>query len=271
MLVTCASILACLWQLINTFCLRIIEIITDEGFKLQYEKAMKDGTVSLQTTNSIVMGVAGSGKTRSLAMIMDEQLPQQRESTPLAKAPVLTKITHSRMAMDSNNTKIQRIDDDEYFEMLMNSIKEKIAKPRDLPRESVRPVMKKYIAPKYGREDEDSVLQHAELIDKAFQQGAKNKTNHKELLENLRWNKLSDCGGQPQFLQILPMFIHDISLGIFTIKLNERLDSYPMIQFYKDGEPSGDPYDSLYTHEEILKYCMRTLVSQGTARPSSCS
>ena len=231
-------------------------ITTDTSFKLQYEKAMKEGTVSLQTTNSIVMGVAGSGKTRSLAMVMDEQLPQQRESTPLAKAPV---ITHSWVAMD--DMKIQRIEDDKYSDILMNSIKDKIAKA---PKESARAISRKYIAPKYGREVEDSILQHGLLIDEVIQQAAKNKTEHKELLENLRWNKLSDCGGQPQFLQILPMFVHDISLGIFTIKLNERLDSYPMIQFYEDDKPLGDPYKSLYTHEEILKYCMRTLVSQGS-------
>ena len=223
---------------------------------------MKEGTVSLQTTNSIVMGVAGSGKTRSLAMILDEQLPQQQNSTPLAKAPVLTKITHSWMAIDSNDTKIQQIENDKYFEILMNSIKDKIA---EAPTESARPVMQKYIAPNYGREDEDLIVQHGLQIDEFFQQAAKkNETERKELLENLRWNKLSDCGGQPQFLQILPMFIHDISLGIFTIKLNERLDSYPMIQFYEEDKPLGDPYKSLYTHEEILKYCMRTLVSQGT-------
>ena len=49
-----------------------------------------------------------------------------------------------------------------------------------------------------------------------------------KLLYTLRWNRLTDSGGQPQFLEILPIFTHHISLGIIVIKLNERLDCFPM-------------------------------------------
>ena len=62
-------------------------LLKSETFKLQYEEAMKSGVIQLQTTNSIVMGVAESGKTHALAMIIDEPLPKTCKSTPLAKEP----------------------------------------------------------------------------------------------------------------------------------------------------------------------------------------
>ena len=37
----------------------------------------------------------------------------------------------------------------------------------------------------------------------------------------------------------------------------------PMIEYYaEDGKPLGEPYRSLYSHEQIIRYCMRALISQ---------
>ena len=81
----------------------------------------------------------------------------------------------------------------------------------------------------------------------------------------MRLSKLTDCGGQPQFLELLPVFVHHMSLGIFTIKLNERLDHHPMIEYYgEDGKPIGEPYRCPYSHEEIIKRCVRAFISQGS-------
>ena len=61
-----------------------------EELKKQYEEAMKEGKIPLQSANSVVMGVAGSGKTHSLAMAIEEQLPKERVSTTCTKAPIRT-------------------------------------------------------------------------------------------------------------------------------------------------------------------------------------
>ena len=40
-------------------------------------------------------------------------------------------------------------------------------------------------------------------------------------------------GGQSQFLEILPIIIH-ISVGLIVLKLNERLDAFPTMEFYDE-------------------------------------
>ena len=84
-----------------------------------------------------------------------------------------------------------------------------------------------------------------------------------QLLYKLRWIRLTDSGGQPQFLEILPIFIHHISLGIIVIKLNERLDCFPMMEFYnEEGESVGEPYKSCYSQWQVVKHFLRALKSQ---------
>jgi hypothetical protein len=85
-----------------------------------------------------------------------------------------------------------------------------------------------------------------------------------KLLYKVRWHRLTDSGGQPQFLEILPIFIHHISLGIIVIKLNERLDCFPKMELYdQKGGLVGEPYKSCYSQEQVIRFFMRALVSQG--------
>ena len=59
--------------------------------------------------------------------------------------------------------------------------------------------------------------------------------NGKDLLD------ISDTGGQPMFHEVLPLFIHNIMFGILIVKLNECLDSYPLVEYYTKGERVGEP------------------------------
>ncbi len=82
-----------------------------------------------------------------------------------------------------------------------------------------------------------------------------------ERVLKLRWNRLTDSGGQSEFLEVLPIFIHNITVCIFIIKLNEKLDSFPMIPFYNEGKSVGE-IKSTYSQEQIVRRFMRALISQ---------
>ena len=43
---------------------------------------------------------------------------------------------------------------------------------------------------------------------------------------------LSTLGDQPQFHEVLPMFMGETSASMFTIKLDDSLDDHPLIEFY---------------------------------------
>ena len=55
-------------------------------------------------------------------------------------------------------------------------------------------------------------------------------------LFDLDWMYLTDSGGQPQFLDVLPLLHHNESLHIVVIRLDEGLDDKPKVRFYIKGE-----------------------------------
>ena len=74
--------------------------------------------------------------------------------------------------------------------------------------------------------------------------------------------QVSDCGGQPQFHEILPIFLRGTSLYIFVFKLNEELGARPMIKYHLDGKAICKPYQCSETYEQILEHCLRVVRSQ---------
>ena len=48
---------------------------------------------------------------------------------------------------------------------------------------------------------------------------------------------MSDSGGQPNYLDIFPLFVRNRCLALFTLKLNERLDTIPKFSFCIEDEP----------------------------------
>ena len=74
--------------------------------------------------------------------------------------------------------------------------------------------------------------------------------------------QVSDCGGQPQFHEILPIFLRGTSLYIFVFKLNEELGACPMIKYHLDGKAICEPYQCSESYKQILEHCLRVIRSQ---------
>ena len=190
----------------------------------------------MQGAENVLVGVAGSGKTSSLAMALGEDPSGMRVSTPCAKVPVRT-VAHTRIGIDgkSKEEKLQKTEDKKYFSTITDTLMEIARTLPDIthnpthpghPLSPPLPDVRKDI-PNYMRKLEEEMIRHVHC-----------ETRVESLLHQLCWNRLTDSGGQPQFLEMLSIFIHHISLAIFTIKLNERLDHRPDIEYYnKEGNP----------------------------------
>ena len=63
------------------------------------------------------------------------------------------------------------------------------------------------------------------------------------------------------FHEVLPVFIRNTIFGIMIVKLNESLDSCPLVEYYTKGEPIGVPFLSPFTHLETLHHCMKVIRS----------
>ena len=99
----------------------------------------------------------------------------------------------------------------------------------------------------------------------SIQQLFKLIANSKGSTELLRqeWLYLIDTGGQPQFHELLPTFVHHVSAASFFIKLNETLKDHPIIEYYDEqGVPCGQPYKSSHNHLQTLQNCLQAMQSR---------
>ena len=72
-------------------------------------------------------------------------------------------------------------------------------------------------------------------------------------LMDVNWIYIVDSGGQPQFREMLPHFMHDSSAFILMQKLNESLGFIPSIEYRGEGSMMyGAPYQSRLTNEQVL-------------------
>ena len=77
------------------------------------------------------------------------------------------------------------------------------------------------------------------------------------------WLHLIDSGGQPQFHDLLPTFVHHVSAAAFFIKLNEKLKDHPVIEYYsRGGVPAGKPYKSPLNHLQTVQNCLQAMQSR---------
>ena len=77
--------------------------------------------------------------------------------------------------------------------------------------------------------------------------------------------RLIDSGGQPQFHELFSMFLHSISGFVSVFKLSECLSSHGEVVFYNEaGNPTNDPYESHYSHEQVIRHDLQAIHSEAT-------
>lgn len=225
-----------------------------------FTKAKKEVTIDVWSLMAVILGFAGSGKSHVLALFLGEEPPSLRISTALTETPVravgLTRMTVDALVkMGVDRRKFKRISDSCYSAMVMKMAKDVVNRNRPsgfvfklkgglrklvhTPAEPMDEVEKQLIA-KFHQPDVDV-----------------------ESLEGKIIVEMSDCGGQPQFLEILPRFIENMSLGILVNDLSQSLDDYPLNYYYNtDGKSVGKGVRSLLTNEQVIRLCLRMIASQ---------
>ena len=77
----------------------------------------------------------------------------------------------------------------------------------------------------------------------------------------IQWINFIDSGGQPQFHELLPAFIRNTTVTMIVLKLSERLDQQPMIEYYEEGKRCGDPQLCRLRNDQILQRCIQMIHS----------
>ena len=92
------------------------------------------------------------------------------------------------------------------------------------------------------------------------------QTTSSDMLHKIAWVQFVDSGGQPQFLEVLPIFLRRTSVWVYVLKLSERLDEYPTVEFYdENGSRVGKPYAAAYTNKQIFEKFIQMIKSHKAA------
>ena len=233
----------------------------------------------------LLIGAAGSGKTHTIYLVLNRKPPALRQSTPLAERPIKV------VRISTKGNQLEEVSNTEFDDMLANAVVAGV--PLDISWPSFHK-SKKAVMRMFGRSTRTKPLPANKHTSKSTTTDASPTTSSsgssqqsssvllkeacevkldelevlvrtssgsKKLLD-VDWLYIVDSGGQRQFHEILPAFLHHPAMCIFVSKLSEMLSQRPSVEYYEAGKPTCNPHQSSFTNEEILKHCLQTIQSQ---------
>ncbi len=217
----------------------------------EFNLAIKEKCVPYKTLSGIMSGSTGSGKTHTLAMLAGEPPPCIRISTPLSVVPTRT-ITQTRISVDG--MKFEKMSDEQFSERVAVTAKASVAALVSGTTFKLKTSMHKLFSSKLSEPTdpvERELLLKFHVADDSVQS-----------LEGNVVIEISDCGGQLQFLEILPRFIENIHFIIVVFNLSQRFDDYPINYFYsKEGKSVGKGVPYSLTNEQVIRLSLQMIAS----------
>ena len=101
---------------------------------------------------------------------------------------------------------------------------------------------------------------YGKIVDLVEEQISPGNINANEILGS-NWIYFIDSGGQPHFHNLLPHFVHGISVALFVHRLSRKLEEYPMVEYFERNQAIGEAYRSNLTTEDTLKCLVRSMQS----------
>jgi len=228
----------------------------------QFNKAMQYGHVEAWLGKMLLYGAAGSGKTCTKDMIAGDPPPEKRHSTAVAVRPV----TIYRVSIEGAEwAKLTTQEERKSFlaRMLFTFVPD-IENRLHATQQESRTTLSSSDFSVTSKEpsDSDKMLESI-TTDKDLVEVMGQLSNSTDPLTSIRILHIVDSGGQPQFHEILPIFLRQLSFYVFVFRLDIALDSRPIVELYVDGKPVGTSYTSAQTIEQLLQHCVRTMHSHG--------
>ena len=289
------------------------------GGSIHFEEAMENGYVECTITTCAVTGAAGSGKSHTMYLALNEDPPDVRQSTGLVE-PVRA-LSNVVGSSESGSSEWNRVDEDKLLGIVAGATSVANAEeqpavqtspsppthstteestneeslstpsplatpsrsnsytPQDMPSSlpfqaevlsthgtKMQPessskseqISKSEIHRLASEADiseqvsESELPSHTEVVDEQLMKlaGLLKKPVGKRRVTKLDFLYFLDSGGQPQFHELLPSFVPNLSTILFVLKLSEKLSQHPVIEYYQEGK-SACSYQSPYSHEQI--------------------
>ena len=239
--------------------------------KQTYEREMCYGHIESSIAKVLLFGIAGSGKTSATAILMGEDPPAGRTSTSLMARPVqvitilineLTKwekktpeevrriiaeIIRSREEIQQTDSRPKRVKQtpETYYQ-------QKSSQPKQ-----IHPKERQPLKPKSGF---DLALESVMKEDDFLSRVQHCNPPSEPILEQ-KWLYIIDSGGQPEFHDMLSIFMQRATACIFVCRMHDELDDYPSVELYKNGSSIGPTHKSSLTNRQLFQRFMCTMRS----------
>ena len=256
---------------------------------------MKHGSINASVLKVIFTGAGGVGKTHTVCLLRGVDPPGKRNSTECTTKAVTLRVdvSDSEKWEEINLEKRRkiiaegisaakdslRVEEQEPVSTL-SSPQEPLPKPEKAespPPENVqphspKPEQKVQPPPPEPKTDETPQQQPevdpkpqsetALLLSQSLEDLLKSiheLTMSGEVSEEVKWVYVVDTGGQPLFHEVLSAFIKGAAACGFVFKLSESLNHRPLVEYWRDGELTGESFEHPLSNRQILEQSIQTI------------
>ena len=261
---------------------------------------LKEGFVRVLIIVCALLGLPGVGKTHLKLLLLEKPPPHLRSSTICAESPVRIEIrTISGTRVKTVEGKWQEVDDEDMLDVVANmivsqedelssdsavddmqsshkkpkqgvlnrifnwikkggktlagwtSISTDATPPRQAISDGCRKAMKKIM---------DSLVQRITRLRDEKELVAQPPSRQKNIITT-KWIYLTDSGGQPQYHELLPLFVRHISIALCVLRLPDKLDELQSVEYYCEGKRVGPSHLSQLTAKDTIRCLVNTIQS----------
>ena len=267
-----------------------------------YELEMQRGHFDLAIDKVLMFGIAGSGKTSTLAALLGVDPPSIRSSTPLMRRPIevmfmdvneelqwkmrtnkefrdtVAEVIHSRMSLQeleaqSSASPASPSQQLSHTTASSQSLGEQTntstpgAAGKSTPSSEKKPTtsVPTTSVQSVGEVSLDSLLQSSEVEEEFVSLINSSPPSSKPILQ-LRQMLVLDSGGQPHLHELMPIFLNGASEFVYVFRIHDRLNERSMIRYFVRDELLYE-FPASQTNEETLKQCTRAMSSLTAKNP----
>ena len=259
--------------------------VTSERVNEILQTSLKAGYFNLTDLKGILSGKHRSGKSHTLARLFKMKPPQVPVSTGVAEGAVQGCSSAVMADIRDVSHEVLRASEDEWYLMspeetlkllamavsegvltgdLVAIVDEFIKRHQQIQPDSVTTSATDSPPTEESLPHLPSLLPQISISATKMATLIQNCRGSQKILE-LKLLHFVDSGGQPQFHEVLPAFIHNTTVIILVLKLNESLDASSRAELCDEEGVTYTNIDSaLFNNEEILEHQIRTI----QAKPS---
>ena len=238
-------------------------------------EAMKNGWGKLFQSNLVLHGPPGAGKSSVKRVILGQPpLPKHKQSATDILERSVRAVSIDRIA--STDRHFEVVDNEQIIDRLAGEVKNYQEEKASKPTVNAMQVQQDSQSVPHSNDsgsnhnasvipaDGDSVVDSLSKKDAPLLTTAESSIREKLLesepssrIYDSHWHHYVDSGGQPQFLDVLPLLYRSPSHCIVVIRLSEGLDAKPKVRFYNKGEDVYELPDHLVltNREMIVRSC----------------